>query len=227
MRIHALVPVKQARDGKGRLAAVLSPAEREILVAAMLRDVLRSLVQCHLLTGVAVISPDVELLRLAERLGARSIAEPPGTRGLNAALDHGRSVLAADGAEGVLIVQGDVPSLSTEAVSALLHDGMPPLVRCAPSTDGGTGALLLLPPDVVALAFGPQSFALHRSAAERAGAAFQRFDEPLLALDLDTPADLARFLAGAPDGEAAAFLGAIAVDGRLPAMSVSDQCCEG
>jgi 2-phospho-L-lactate guanylyltransferase len=57
---------------------------------------------------------------------------------------------------------------------------------------GGTNALLLYPPDVIAPSFGPDSFAAHLRAAEAAGAAVQVVSDPALGFDLDTPDDLER-----------------------------------
>jgi 2-phospho-L-lactate guanylyltransferase len=55
----------------------------------------------------------------------------------------------------------------------------------------GTNALLLTPPDVMAPAFGPGSFARHAARARAAGAAIRVADVSSLGLDVDTPEDLA------------------------------------
>jgi 2-phospho-L-lactate guanylyltransferase len=55
----------------------------------------------------------------------------------------------------------------------------------------GTNALLLTPPDALAPAFGPDSCARHLSAAESRGISHVLADVPSLALDIDTPEDLA------------------------------------
>ncbi len=235
MIIDALVPVKAAAAGKERLAALLSPAERAELVRAMLRDVVSALRASPYLRTVAVTSPDAAMLALAVELGAHPLPEPPAGGGLNGALAAAINRLARDGAEAVLIVQGDVPRLGAGDLAALLAppltaagnrpillsppavsppappwsptgasdsvaappgDGEPvaPLVRAVPSADGGTSALLLRPPTVIAPAFGPDSFACHRVAALAAGALFERCERPALAWDVDRPEDIARLL---------------------------------
>jgi 2-phospho-L-lactate guanylyltransferase len=186
------VPVKGSDGGKGRLARLLSPAQRAALVRAMLHDVVEALCQANGLGRVAVTSADTELLAFAATLGAVALPEPPGTRGLNAALSAGLTTLASAGAQAVLIVQGDVPEIDPDEVDALLTGLVSPLVRAVPSADGGTSALLLSPPNVLAPAFGPGSFARHAAAASTAGIPFQRYDLPSLARDIDRPEDLAR-----------------------------------
>jgi 2-phospho-L-lactate guanylyltransferase len=196
LAVDALVPVKGTPDGKARLARLLSPAQRQSLVRAMLHDVVETLRASPGLRRVAVTSPDAGVLALAERLGAVPLLEPPDARGLNAALTAAVVRLEQAGAEAVLIVQGDVPEIGTDDVAAML-DGVaarPRLVRGAPSDDGGTSALLLRPPHVIAPAFGPDSFARHRAAAEAAGLAFEQCDRGALAVDIDRPRDLERLL---------------------------------
>ncbi len=68
-----------------------------------------------------------------------------------------------------------------------------PLVAIAPSdARSGTNALLLRPPDIIAPAFGRDSFEAHLRAAESAGAAVQVVSDTVLGFDLDTPDDLER-----------------------------------
>ena len=59
----------------------------------------------------------------------------------------------------------------------------------------GTNALVLSPPDAIAPSFGPGSLARHVAAAEQAGVPHSVEDVPGLALDVDTPADLAELIA--------------------------------
>ena len=64
----------------------------------------------------------------------------------------------------------------------------------------GTNALLIAPPAVITPAFGEDSRAAHRHAAEVAGARFVEVGGPL-ALDVDTPADLLVAAAALAPGE--------------------------
>jgi 2-phospho-L-lactate guanylyltransferase len=76
----------------------------------------------------------------------------------------------------------------------------------------GTNVLLVSPPRAIDDAFGPGSRGRHAAAARAAGAILVEMDGPL-ALDLDTPEDLA----AAPDAEAIADAAAEAADGMLRA----------
>jgi 2-phospho-L-lactate guanylyltransferase len=54
----------------------------------------------------------------------------------------------------------------------------------------GTNALRLTPPDAIAPAFGPGSFARHAALGAAAGATVRVAQAPSLELDVDTPGDL-------------------------------------
>ncbi|MGZ6256663.1 MAG: 2-phospho-L-lactate guanylyltransferase, partial [Candidatus Limnocylindria bacterium] len=58
----------------------------------------------------------------------------------------------------------------------------------------GTNALALRPPDAIGFRFGGESHAAHTEAAEAAGVPLVEVHRPGLAFDLDTPADLARWI---------------------------------
>jgi 2-phospho-L-lactate guanylyltransferase (CobY/MobA/RfbA family) len=66
----------------------------------------------------------------------------------------------------------------------------------------GTNALLLSPPDVIGLRFGYDSFSYHlgQVAARRLPA--HVIENERIALDIDEPKDLLRFLSEATDGSA-------------------------
>jgi 2-phospho-L-lactate guanylyltransferase len=106
------------------------------------------------------------------------------------------------GGEASLVVLGDVAGATAEDIEAL-HSSLAAQgggVALAASSDGGTSALLRDPPNAIPCCFGPDSAKAHRLAAERAGV---RFSEPALAslaIDLDRPNDLQRFLASKAGG---------------------------
>jgi 2-phospho-L-lactate guanylyltransferase len=74
--IWAVVPLKALAAAKGRLAPVLTVAERAALARAMLADVLAALQASPGVAGMWVVSGDAAALELAERLGARPLEEP-------------------------------------------------------------------------------------------------------------------------------------------------------
>lgn len=192
--IEAVVPVRGLPAGKSRLAAVLAPEERNRLVRAMLEDVVATLRRCPAITRVTVLSRDAAAAREAQRLGADFLQQPPTADGLNAALQFAQEARAQAGA--LLIVPADLPLITPADVDQVIRAlAPPPSVALAPSYDGGTNALLLSPPSVIAPAFGPHSADRHAVAAKAAGATVAVVRGAHWALDLDSPEDIARLLA--------------------------------
>jgi 2-phospho-L-lactate guanylyltransferase len=118
------------------------------------------------------------------------VVHDPAETGQSDAAALGVAAAVARGAARALLVPGDCPSLDPGEVAALLTgDGS---VVIVPDRHGtGTNALLLTPPEVMAPAFGPGSFARHTAHAATAGATVRIAHAPSLALDVDTPGDLA------------------------------------
>jgi 2-phospho-L-lactate guanylyltransferase (CobY/MobA/RfbA family) len=66
----------------------------------------------------------------------------------------------------------------------------------------GTNALLLAPPDVIKLRFGYDSFSYHVSQVSAQGLPLRFIENERIALDIDEPKDLERFLSfNFKDGE--------------------------
>ena len=199
MTSAALVPVKALAAGKSRLAGSLPRGALERLALAMLGDVVGALRGTALLARVMVVTPDPRVADEAAALGAEPLLRDD--PGLNPALDAGARVLAAGGAERLLVVLGDVPGArSTElaelfgALDALGGRG----AVLAPSRDGGTSALLRAPWDVVPNRFGKDSAAAHRAAAREASVPYRELALASLAIDLDRLED-AHALRASPD----------------------------
>lgn len=183
------MPVKRLSGAKTRLAPVLSPAERHLLVLAMLGDVLAAARQAS--TRVAVVSSDPDAAAEARRHGVEVISDDglPWNEGLALAVSRLGS------SEATAIVSADVP-LVTAADVAALEARLPTRgVVVARALDAGTNAVALRPPDALVPNFGfPGSAAIHVERAHAAGLEAVLLDRPGLALDLDTASDLERFL---------------------------------
>jgi len=67
------LPVKEFTGAKQRLAVLLTPAQREILAATMLEDVLAALAGAHRLAGIMVNTVEPRAVALAQRYGARVV----------------------------------------------------------------------------------------------------------------------------------------------------------
>lgn len=200
---RVLIPVNRLDRAKGRLADLLTPAQRAELALATLGTVLDAVAEAG---GEAfVLTSDSRAMAAAEAR-ATVLEEREGRDGLNAQLE---AAVAALGGEELLILHADLPLASGEALRALMA-GAPaaPSVTLVESGDGGTNAMLLRPPGRFALCYGRGSAAAHRAAAGEAGMTVVTPGAALLALDLDTPADIEDLLArpGGPECAAGQLL---------------------
>jgi 2-phospho-L-lactate guanylyltransferase len=190
--VRIIVPHRGLAVAKTRLAPVLDDAEREALAKRLLERVLAvARVACG---DVVVISPSDALGPLVTAAGARLVHQLG--MGLNAGLEQARGEALADRIDTLLVLHGDLPNLSTADITALLTAVPGPGgVAIAPDrAGGGTNGLALRPPDAIPFRFGIGSLAAHRAAAEAAGVAMAEVHRSGLAFDLDTPADLARWI---------------------------------
>lgn len=214
-RLWAVVPVKDLRNAKQRLAGVLGAGEREALFRAMLEDVLAALAACPDLAGILVVTRDPEAKRLAVHYGTRVLIEEA-NRGHTAASTLGARTLAKEGAAGMVQLPADIPLVTPDDIAALLEaHRAAPAVTLAPSRDRrGSNAVACSPPDLLPLRFGDDSFFPHLQRARALGIEPHIVERPGLALDIDTPADLAAFLAAPSDTRARAYLAATGIAAR-------------
>lgn len=197
-RLTALVPVRVLEHAKTRLGSVLDAEERAALAAGLVARTLDALVAARGagdLERIVVASADPAALARARAIGASPI--PVGGRDLVADLRVAREVAIVDGATAVLVVPIDLAHVSAAAIGDVIaaghaaRDPDAPLVVLVPDHAGaGTNALLVSPPRAIDFAFGPGSRGRHTEAARAAGAVLVEVAGPL-ALDLDTPDDLA------------------------------------
>lgn len=189
-----IVPHRGLEAAKTRLAPSLDPEERVMLASQLLQRVLRT--AREVTDDLVVISPSRPLVEIVEASGGRLVVQRG--MGLNEGLDQARSDAILDGIHTLVILHGDLPNLRADDVLILLH-GLPedgaPGVAIAPDRAGtGTNALALQPPGVINFRFGAGSFAKHAEEVERAGVPCVAVNRGGLAFDLDTPADLQRWL---------------------------------
>jgi 2-phospho-L-lactate guanylyltransferase len=197
--LWTIVPVKDTRGSKQRLSACLTGEQRKALALVMLEDVLEAINAATGLARCLIVTVDPEATALAGRLGARVLTEGA-TEGHTGAVASAARLLAAEGAEGFMTLPGDVPNVSAAEITQLLAAHRdPPAFTIAPAHDElGSNAVLCSPPGAVPLRFGENSFFPHLDAARRAGIEPTVMHLPGIALDIDTPEDLARFMALKP-----------------------------
>lgn len=108
MTTWAIVPVKPLRDGKSRLAHILSADERARLTINILEHTLKVLQEAPSVLSTLVVSRDPAVLKHARQAGAFTFGEGE-KLGLNVALVRGSHVAAAQGAGSILILPADLP----------------------------------------------------------------------------------------------------------------------
>jgi 2-phospho-L-lactate guanylyltransferase len=213
--IVALVPVKRLDEAKGRLADLLAPDERRRLALAMLEDVLCALRAVPRIDRIAVVSPDSAALTRAEELGAQPLPEPPLCRGVNQALSHASTVLAEQGAEGLIVVAADIPTALPADIEDVLEALPARGIAVVPTDDRGTGALALRPPGVIPFRYGRRSSAVHRREAVARGLPARVLHLVSLTRDVDETDDVADLLARSAETATHRLLGELGIAERM------------
>lgn len=218
----AVLPIKNLDAAKQRLASVLSPAERRVLVRAMLEDVLATLSHVAALDGIAVVSRDPVAAGLARSYGARLMGEAE-NRGQTAAVSMAAVRLAAEGVDGIIMVPGDVPlATPAELGKVLAIHGPARAMTIMPARDEhGSNCVACSPPDCIPFRFGDGSFLAHLEAARCQGITPRVLHLPGLGLDIDTPADLEVLLDRPGDTRTRAYLAESGIRTRLRERAVA------
>jgi 2-phospho-L-lactate guanylyltransferase len=200
--IVALIPVKSLDTGKSRLRASLPGEAIPALSLAMLEDVVDALKGVPELDSITVVTPDKNVGEAATQMGAQALVRQD--PGLDASIAMAAKELSQeqlrdrpDESLDLLVIMGDLPGASSEAIQLFLDQSREfgeRGVLIAPSADGGTTLLLRKPWDAMETAYGPNSSSAHYELAKRAGLPVALFRHPELAVDLDEPEDLLGFL---------------------------------
>jgi 2-phospho-L-lactate/phosphoenolpyruvate guanylyltransferase len=187
----ALIPAKRLVASKTRLTPKLDRMGRQELSLNMLHHVVEQVRLVPEISACGVVSADEQALALAVTLGATAVPEQTGS--LNQALNVGREWALQSGAEALLVVLSDLPLVDPDGLAQVVRAGAEARVVIAPSTDGGTNALLLRPPGAIPFRFGRDSARYHRFEAEQRGLRVALVERDSLRFDVDTPDDLAAY----------------------------------
>lgn len=204
--VWAVVVGRTGPNAKTRLGETLSVEERSALAVAMLTDVLGAVSGAGLAGTIAVLDPP------QRPFGEATPIHDPG-RGLDAAVVAGLRAATSAGARTAVVLAADLPLLEPDDIRGLVAeaDGARAVVVATDRHLTGTNALVLRPPDVIGPAFGPGSAARHLASAVAATGGSARMVTPhRVALDIDTPEDLAELVRRRPGGATGAALRAIA-----------------
>lgn len=188
-----MLPVKPIAEAKTRLGPLFDAPARAEIARALLEDALALCVSAPFLSW-SVITRDPEVLAMARERGLNAIEER-GT-GLNEAVTQAVEVVTGAGAESMTVIPSDVPLAWAGDLQDLLDTGATSDTVVVPAAGGGgTNALYLGPPDLIAPRFGPSSLKAYLAATEAAGLRCSILSLPRLALDIDTVADVDAYLA--------------------------------
>lgn len=175
-----LVPVKAFAAAKARLAPVLDAGQRNQLARWTAARVLAA--GREMPTYVAC--DDEEVAEWAAAHGATVLWHPD--EGLNPAVNSSIDALRARRVEHVVVAHGDLPR--ADDLARIVRPGVLTLV---PDRHGDGTNVVAVPTSIdFELSYGPASFRRHLTAALGSGVAVEVRRDPLLGLDIDTPADL-------------------------------------
>jgi 2-phospho-L-lactate/phosphoenolpyruvate guanylyltransferase len=176
-----LVPVKDFRAAKQRLAARLAPADRAELARRMANRVLAAAAPL----SAFVVCDDPDVAEWADGEDA-TVLWAPGL-GLNGAVRSGIDELGELGFDRVVVCHSDLP-LATDLSR---FAGQSDHVVIVPDRHGrGTNVLSLPTALPFTLAYGRGSFRLHTQEARRRRMTLDVHRDDQLGWDVDTPADL-------------------------------------
>jgi 2-phospho-L-lactate guanylyltransferase len=203
-----LLPVKRRENAKSRLAPLLSQAQRQALMTAMIADGFAAARAATAPARVYVVTADAEIAALAEGFGWTVLRESEQTSE-SASVDAASLLCEADGVTALLRLPLDLPLVTGADIDAVFAAGETAEVVIVPSRDGtGTNAILRRPPTLFASSFGPDSLPKHMAAAARAGARLVLLENVHIGMDVDDEADLRALLPHAPGGATGAWLAA-------------------
>ena len=190
-----LLPIKDLRNAKQRLTAVLTPHERFGLAQAMLADTIQAVRGVHHANRIFVITNYEPAMETAAKFGWEVLREEHQVSE-SASVDLASRLCAERGVTALLRLPLDLPLVLAGDIDDLLVTKCPaPATVMVPSRDGtGTNAILRTPPALFPSHFGPNSFAKHRSEAEQVGARTIVRRNARLEMDVDDEADLRALL---------------------------------
>jgi 2-phospho-L-lactate/phosphoenolpyruvate guanylyltransferase len=200
-----VIPVKEFREAKKRLAPHFSPDDRAALAQAMCEDFFGVVAAVRGVDRIFVVSKEPQVLLGARELGWETIAESrqvSESDSVDAASRH----CAERGVSALLRLPVDIPLVEPSDIEAVFENlGAAPAAILTPSSDGtGTNAILRSPPTLFPSHFGPNSLVRHLAEAEACGVRAQVFRNARLELDIDELEDLQKLAPRVRSGSATA-----------------------
>lgn len=190
-----LLPIKDLRNAKQRLAGVLTPEERFSLANAMLADTIRAVRKVRKAEKVFVVSNYQLAFELAAQNEWEALREEEQISE-SVSVDFASRLCAERGITSLLRLPLDLPLVQAADIDEILATEISaPGAVIVPSRDGtGTNALLRTPPALFPSRFGPDSFRKHLREAEGAGGTIVVRRNLRLEMDVDDESDLRALL---------------------------------
>lgn len=190
-----LLPIKDLKNAKQRLAGVLTSDERCGLAHAMLVDTLQAVREVKLAEKIFVVTNYDPAIRIAQEAGWEILREERQISESDS-VDAASRICEDRGASGLLRLPLDLPLAQPKDIDELLAaECMALAAVMVPSRNGtGTNALMRFPPTLFPSHFGERSFAKHLREAEHVGAAIHVRRNARLELDVDDEGDLRELL---------------------------------
>ena len=180
MRTAVVIPVKSFTMAKGRLADTLTPRQREDLARTCAETVIRAAAPLP----AYVVCSDDDVASWAVSVGAHVVHCT--TPGLDVAVAAGRTAIAAEGFDHIIVAHADLPL--AESLAHIAREGIVTMVT--DRHNDGTNVLSFPLASSFSTAYGPGSLDNHIRAAEACGLAYETIEDASLSLDLDTADDL-------------------------------------
>lgn len=180
-----VVLVKDFASAKARLAPALSAPQRSALAEQMAAGVLAAAEQIEGRLATVVVGDTAEVARWATARGARGLVQPE--PGLDAAARAGWA--AATGGAWTMIAHADLADPG--ALPEVIAHWAPGRAVLVPDRHRDGTNVMVLPAEVTPpFAYGPGSYARHRSACAAMGLEVHSLTDTGLSHDVDSPADL-------------------------------------
>ena len=186
-----LLPIKDLRQAKQRLAPLMNPQERFGLAQAMLADTIRAVRGVQRAAQVFVVTNYAPAMQAAQENGWELLREEQQISE-SVSVDAASRLCVQRGVTSLLRLPIDVPLVQSSDIDELLTvDCAPRALVIVPSRDGtGTNAIMRTPPALFPSHFGTGSFAKHCAEAGRVSAQIVIRRNARLEMDVDDEADL-------------------------------------
>lgn len=190
-----VVPMKDPRRSKTRLARALNDRDRASLALRLFQQSLERLATIRArhqaAFDVAVVTECTQIAGIARRMGA-CVVHDDGTTGLNGALERAGRFAEQHGYDSIGVLPADLAAPALQDIEKCVTYDLPPGgVLLCPSTDKGTNAFVAPLPLAFPFSYGPKSFLVHLDRAEAAGLSPIVAPWTSLRFDVDTAEDLA------------------------------------